>query len=88
MSHHDTRLSLESTLEQLRERIAEALPGADIDVGGGGGHFTITVVSDAFEGQNTLGRQRMVYSAITDLMSGDDAPVHAVDQMITKTPSE
>jgi acid stress-induced BolA-like protein IbaG/YrbA len=88
MSHHDTRLSLESTFEQLKSSIAAALPGADIHVEGGGGHFTISVVSEAFEGKNTLGRQRLVYSAITALMAGDDAPVHAVDKLTTKTPNE
>ena len=88
MSHHPTRLSLESTLEQMRSAILEAIPGAIVEVNGGGGHFTISVVSDAFEGKNTLNRQRLVYGAITSLMHGDDAPVHAVDQMITKTPSE
>ena len=88
MSHHPTRLSLESTLEQMRNAILEAIPGAIVEVNGGGGHFTISVVSDVFEGKNTLNRQRLVYGAITPLMHGDDAPVHAVDQMVTKTPSE
>ena len=88
MSHHPTRLSLESTLEQMRNAILEAIPDAVVEVDGGGGHFTISVISDVFEGKNTLNRQRLVYSAITPLMHGDDAPVHAVDRMVTKTPSE
>ena len=30
-------------------------------------------------------QQRMVYSAITELMRGDDAPIHAVDKLTTRS---
>jgi acid stress-induced BolA-like protein IbaG/YrbA len=86
MSHHPTRLSEADTLAQLRQRIADAIPGAEIAVRGSGGHFEIDVVSEAFEGLNTLKKQRLVYSAIKELMAGDDAPVHAVDRMRLTTP--
>jgi hypothetical protein len=33
-----------------------------------------------------LESQRLVYAAITHLMKGDMAPVHAVDSLRTKTP--
>ena len=88
MSHHPTRLSAQSTLDALREAILGALPEAQVEVGGGGGHFEIKVVAQAFEGLNTLKKQRLVYSAIKGLMAGDDAPVHAVDKMITLTPDQ
>ncbi len=87
MAHH-TRMSTEETIEAIRTRIAKAIPDGDIQVGGGGGHFTISVTSAQFEGLNTLKKKRMVYTAITDLMSGDDAPVHAVDRLDTFTPSQ
>ena len=74
------------TLKQLREAIASAIPEAQIDVAGAGGHFEIRVVSAAFEGKNTLAKQRMVYSAIAHLMKGEAAPVHAVDRLETLTP--
>ena len=31
-------------------------------------------------------RQQMVYGAIAPFMSGDTAPVHAIDRMETRTP--
>jgi acid stress-induced BolA-like protein IbaG/YrbA len=43
-------------------------------------------MSAAFEGKNTLAKQRMVYAAITHLMTGDSAPVHAVDRLETTLP--
>lgn len=72
--------------EAISKAITDALEGAVVNVGGGGGHFTIEVVSSVFEGKNMLQSQRLVYSAISHLMAGNDAPVHAVDSMITKTP--
>lgn len=72
--------------DAVRSAIEKAIPGAAVQVQGGGGHFTISVVSAAFEGKNTLGRHRMVLSAIAHLMAGDMAPVHAVDSIDARTP--
>ena len=72
--------------DAISKAICDALEGAVVQVAGGGGHFTIEVVSSLFEGKNMLQSQRLVYSAIAHLMSGNDAPVHAVDSMVTKTP--
>ena len=88
MSHHPSSLSLEDTLTEIRRRISEAIPGCEVQAEGGGGHFTIEVVSDAFEGLNTLKKQRMVLRAIKELMAGDQAPVHAVDSLKTYTPAQ
>ena len=79
MSHVDL-------VSEMKSRIEAAIRGCDAKVQGGGGHFTISVTSELFEGKRTLARKRMVYSAITDLMMGDNAPVHAVDYLETKTP--
>ena len=76
----------DETLAQLREAIAAAVPSAEIQVSGGGGHFEIRVVSAAFEGKRALAKQRLVYDAIAHLMTGENAPVHAVDRLITATP--
>lgn len=35
---------------------------------GGGGHFTLTVISEAFCGLPTVARHRMIYQALSDLM--------------------
>ncbi|HCP48519.1 MAG TPA: BolA family transcriptional regulator [Deltaproteobacteria bacterium] len=86
--NHPSRLSAESTTEAIKERIRAALPESVVEVSGQGGHFTISVVSNQFEGLAILKKQRLVYSAIKDLMAGDDAPVHAVDRLVTLTPGE
>ncbi len=72
--------------DAIHKAICDAIPGAKVEVGGGGGHFTIKVESAEFEGKNMLQSQRLVYSAITHLMAGDSAPVHAVDSLVTSTP--
>jgi len=50
----------------------------------GKGHFDVTIVSSAFEGQNRLGRHRMVYDALTQLLQTD---IHAL-RIKAFTPSE
>ena len=75
-----------SITEEVKTAILEAIPGAEVDVFGSGGHFEIQVVSPVFEGKRILEQQRLVYSAITHLMAGDAAPVHAVDRMVCKVP--
>jgi len=50
-----------------------------------GSHIQIVCISNEFEGKNTLQRQRMIYKAIWDEMSG---PVHACDSIVAKTQSE
>ena len=54
---------------------------------GGGGYFVIEVTSPVFAGRSMLERQRMVYGAIVHLMKGAAAPVHAVENLKTRTPS-
>lgn len=72
---------------ELRDAIAQSLPGADVRVSAGSpGHFMISVVAEEFRGKTRLACQRLVYKAIAPLMQGDRAPVHAVDQLETKVP--
>lgn len=42
---------------------------------GGESHFQLTIVSDAFEGQGRVARQRAVNAALKDELAG---PVHAL----------
>ena len=72
--------------EEVKDAIENAIEGASATVNGGGGHFEIEVVSEQFAGKRILEQQRLVYSAISHLMAGDTAPVHAVDRMICKVP--
>ena len=75
----------ESILDQIRSSVEEAIPGAVVLVSGGGGHYTLEVTSEAFEGKNRIQQQRLVLGAIAHLMKGDAAPVHAVDSLKTHT---
>ncbi len=72
--------------QQIIEAIREKIPDAIVDASGGDGHYRIAVTSVQFAGRSSLERQRLVYSAIAQLMAGDRAPVHAVDQLKTMTP--
>jgi acid stress-induced BolA-like protein IbaG/YrbA len=68
----------------IKTAIVDKIPGATVEAAGGGGHYTITVVSKEFEGKSMVQSQRLVLSAITHLMKGDRAPVHAVDKLTTR----
>lgn len=51
---------------------------------GGESHFTVEIVSAAFEGKNRVARQRLVY----DLLKAEFAAgLHAL-ALVTKTPAE
>ncbi len=86
MSSHPTDFK-GSVVDALREAIEAAIPNSQATVNGGGGHFSIEVVSPAFLGLGMLESQRLVYGAISHLMKGDLAPVHAVDSMKTRVPA-
>lgn len=43
---------------------------------GGGGHFRLTIVADAFAGKSLVERHRMVHDALADLMKGNE--IHAL----------
>ena len=77
---------MNDTTEAIRTAILAKIPDAQgvVDAGAGG-HFSIQVVSPVFSGKNMVESQRLVYGAIAHLMKGDGAPVHAVDNLTTKT---
>lgn len=49
-----------------------------------GGHFRVTLVSEAFRGHSSIHRHRLVYAAVSELMSRD---IHALN-IIARTPEE
>lgn len=77
-----------SLVADMRSKIAAALETDKVvvhDVNGDGRHVAINVVSSLFEDKNEVQRQRLVYKAIW--LELQDV-VHAVDEIITKTPAE
>jgi acid stress-induced BolA-like protein IbaG/YrbA len=73
--------------EEIRRRVMEALPGAEItlrDFAGDGDHFEMVVVCADFEGKTTLQRHRMVYAPLKDVLGG---ALHAL-ALKTLTPAE
>lgn len=71
--------------EEVKAAILEKIPDGQVTVTGGGGHFQIEVVSPVFAGKSMLESQRLVLGSIKHLMAGDNAPVHAVDSIKTKS---
>ena len=71
----------------IRAAIEEALPGADVRVSSGGpGHYEVAVRSAEFADKSRVAQHQRVYAAIAHLMSGSDAPVHAVDRLECSVP--
>ena len=49
--------------EEIKNRIEEALPGAQVEVNdftGGGDHYEATVIAEQFDGKPMIARHRMV----------------------------
>lgn len=75
----------EEIAKQLHEAVTAKLPESTVEVTiGAPGHYTLEVVSSQFAGKTPVAKQRLVYSAISHLMGGDQAPVHAIDKLITR----
>jgi BolA family transcriptional regulator, general stress-responsive regulator len=86
----------ESLMGQLRSALERALAPASLEIvddsarhaghpgARGGGHFRVTLVSEAFRGRSQLERHRLVYAAVAPLMQG---AVHALN-IIARTPEE
>jgi stress-induced morphogen len=63
---------------ELENRIAAALPGAEVrveDLTGGGDHFRAEIVSDRFEGLSRIQQHKLIYDVFGDEVGG---PIHAL----------
>lgn len=85
MSNHPTDF-IGSVEDAITSSVKDRIPDAVVAVSGGGGHYRIQVVSTVFAGKSALECQRLVLSAIKHLINGDNPPVHAVDELTTRTP--
>jgi len=54
---------------------------------GGGGHYSVIVVSSKFENVNLVDQRRLVYSALDDQINGSPKVIHAL-QIKTLTPAQ
>ncbi len=72
--------------DELRTRIENALPGAEVsvvDTTGGGDHFRTEVVSDRFEGLTRIQQHKLIYDVFGDEVGG---AIHALS-IKTQTPA-
>ena len=83
MSNVEGAMTIE---DQIRHAIESQVPDSTVEVGGDGRHFEIQVLSPVVEGKLTLEKQRIVYAALSDLMAGSNAPVHAIARLETLVP--
>jgi stress-induced morphogen len=65
-------------LTEIERLIAEALPGAEIEVidEGGGDHLRAIVRAPQFEGRSRIDQHRLVRAAVRQRM--DDGSIHAL----------
>ena len=65
-------------LDHVRALIAEALPGAEVEVidEGGGDHLRAVVNAPQFEGLSRIDQHRLVKAPVQHLM--DDGTIHAL----------
>jgi acid stress-induced BolA-like protein IbaG/YrbA len=71
-----------TTVEQL---IRAGLPGAQVRVTGDGSHFEAIVISDAFDGQTPIAKQRLVMDTVRDQIASGE--LHALS-IKTYTPGQ
>ncbi len=70
--------------EQIKQLIAEGIPGSDVIVKGEGDHFEAIVISPSFEGLNMVKQHQLVYGTLGNLMQ---AEIHAL-ALHTYTPEQ
>jgi len=61
----------------IRDLLVDAFPGGEIDVDdrtGGGDHFQVTVVSDAFNGLSLIQQHKLVNAALAGPLA--DGTIH------------
>lgn len=81
----------------IRNRLTEALAPESLNIidesaahaghasAGGGGHYIVEIVSDAFQGKPLIQRHRLVYDALHDAMKSNE--IHALS-IKAYTPAE
>jgi BolA protein len=80
------KTTLEASLEAELVHVVDdsAMHAGHLGAEGGGGHFRVLVVSSRFEGLSRVAAQRLIYSALGELMKTD---IHALE-IRTFTPDQ
>jgi len=66
---------------EIEHLVREAFPGATVevrDLAGDNNHFALTVIAEEFRGKNRVQQQRMVNKALESILTGANAPLHAL----------
>ncbi|MFQ5481824.1 MAG: BolA family protein [Nitrospinaceae bacterium] len=90
---------MDETVSLIDQILREKLDAAHVEIidesylhrghkaAGGGGHYSVVVVSQRFETENLIDQRRLVYSALDDQINGNPKLIHAL-QIKTMTPGE
>ncbi|NOQ76901.1 MAG: BolA/IbaG family iron-sulfur metabolism protein [Methylococcaceae bacterium] len=71
---------------EIKQCIEQAIENTTAEViCGGNRHYTLTVTSNTFDGLTQVKQHQLVYASIKQLMYGNDAPIHAIDQLTILT---
>ncbi|MEM9138288.1 MAG: BolA family transcriptional regulator [Pseudomonadota bacterium] len=73
---------------EIERLIKASFPDAEIeirDTAGDQNHYAATVVDEAFRGKNRVQQQRMVNAALSEILEGPNAPLHAL-ALTTRAP--
>ncbi|MEM0942693.1 MAG: BolA/IbaG family iron-sulfur metabolism protein [Pseudomonadota bacterium] len=66
---------------EIERLILESMPGARVDVvdtAGDQNHYAVHVVAEEFRGLNRVQQQRLVNKALSSILHGPGAPLHAM----------
>lgn len=66
---------------EIERLIKVTFPNARVevrDLAGDGNHYAATVIDESFRGKNRVQQQRMVNAALSGILEGPNAPLHAL----------
>ena len=66
---------------EIERLILATFPDAQVeiqDLAGDNNHWAATVIDESFRGKNRVQQQRMVNAALSEILDGANAPLHAL----------
>ena len=78
------------SIDEVRRRIEDALPGARVEIGtfSGHDHFQAVVEAPQFSGKSRVEQHQMVYAAVSDLIGGAMHALALKTRPLQPTPAE